>query len=227
MRVGVLGSGTVGQTIGGKADELGHEVVLGTRDVAALLARGAPEGGEGESFAAWHRRHPHVTPGTFEDAAAHGEVLFNCTAGGASLAALRLAGEGHLAGKLLIDVSNALDFSSDGPPTLSVLNTDSVGESIQREFPRARVVKSLNTMNASLMVDPGLVAGGDHHVFVSGDDPGAKAEATAILRDWFGWREVIDLGDISTARGPEMYLPLWLRLMGTMDGPLFNIKVVR
>jgi predicted dinucleotide-binding enzyme len=226
MKIGVLGTGTVGLTIGAKLASLGHEVALGTRDVAGLLARTQPAMGQSEPFAAWHRQHPHITVGTFADAAAHGEVVFNCTAGGGSLDALRLAGDANLDGKILVDVANALDFSRGMPPTLSVANTDSLGEQIQRAYPRVRVVKALNTVTAAVMVDPGQVAGGDHHVFVCGNDAGAKAQVVEWLRTWFGWREVIDLGDITAARGTEMYLPLWLRLMGALGTPLFNVKIV-
>ena len=154
-------------------------------------------------------------------------MVFNCTAGGASLAALELAGEDNLRGKVLIDVANALDFSGGMPPTLSVVNTDSLGEQIQRAFPQVRVVKALNTVTAALMVDPRLVADGDHHAFVCGDDAQAKAQVTEILTDWFGWREVLDLGDITAARGTEMWLPLWLRLWGALGTPVLNLKVVR
>ena len=227
MRIGVLGSGSVGQTIAAKLVNIGHDVTLGTRDVAALLAREEPGMGQRESFAAWHRQHPKVVLGTFAETAGHGDLLFNCTAGGASLAALHLAGAERLRGKILIDVANALDFSAGAPPTLSVVNADSLGEQIQRAFPEALVVKALNTMTAAVMVDPQLVAGGDHHVFVCGEDAAARAEVAAHLRSWFGWREVIDLGGISAARGTEMYLPLWLRLMGALDTATFNIKVVR
>ena len=227
MRIGVLGSGAVGQTIAARLVNIGHDVILGTRDVAALLAREEPGTGQRESFAAWHRQHPKVVLGTFAEAAEHGALLFNCTAGGASLAALGLAGAERLRGKILIDVANALDFSAGMPPSLSVVNTDSLGEQIQRAFPEVRVVKALNTVTAAVMVEPQLVAGGDHHIFVCGEDAPARAEVAAHLRSWFGWREVIDLGGISAARGTEMYLPLWLQLMGALDTANFNIKVVR
>jgi hypothetical protein len=228
MRIGILGTGVVGQTIGAKLASLGHDTMLGTRDVPALLARTEPPMGSDEPFAAWHRRHPTIKLGNFAETAAHGEVLFNCTSGGASVDALRQAGEGNLADKVLVDVANALDFSRGMPPTLSVANTDSLGEQLQRAFPRVRVVKALNTVTAALMVDPHQVAGGDHHIFVCGNDADAKAQVTTtILKEWLGWREVIDLGDITAARGTEMYLPLWLRLFGALGTPLFNVKIVR
>ena len=227
MRIGILGTGVVGQTIGAKLASLGHNTMLGTRDVSALLARTEPPMGSDEPFAAWHRRHPAITLGSFAETAAYGEILFNCTSGGASLEALHQAGEANLADKVLVDVANALDFSRGMPPTLSVANTDSLGEQLQRAFPRVRVVKALNTVTAAVMVDPRQVAEGDHHIFVSGNDAAAKAQVTSILKEWLGWREVIDLGDISAARGTEMYLPLWLRLFGAVGTPLFNVKVVR
>jgi hypothetical protein len=222
MDVGVLGSGMVGRTLAGKIAETGQGVMIGTRDVGALLGR------EGEnSFAAWHADHPAVKVGTFMEAARDGDIIFNATAGGVSNDAIQLAGEANLEGKILIDVANPLDFSAGFPPSLSVVNTDSLAEQIQRSLPRTRVVKALNTVNAAVMVEPQQIAGGDHDTFVCSNDDEAKATVTELLRTWFGWRSVIDLGDLSGARAMEMYLPLWLRLMGALGSPSFNIKVVR
>lgn len=153
-------------------------------------------------------------------------MVVNATNGAGTLEALGSAGAARLAGKVLMDVSNALDFSQGMPPVLNPVNTDSLGERIQRAFPSARVVKTLNTMNAGLMVDPGRLAGGDHSVFISGDDAEAKAAVAALLAD-LGHRDIIDLGDITTARGAEMVLPLWLRLYAALGTPNFNLKVVR
>jgi predicted dinucleotide-binding enzyme len=164
--------------------------------------------------------------GSFAEAAAHGDLMVNATNGAASLEALRAAGEANLDGKVLIDISNPLDPSSGMPPSLFVSNTDSLGEQIQRAFPGVKVVKTLHTMNAFVMADPSLIAGGDHTVFVCGNDHEAKAQVTDILRS-FGWRDVIDLGDITSARGTESYVSLWLRLWGALQIPMFNIKVVR
>jgi 8-hydroxy-5-deazaflavin:NADPH oxidoreductase len=227
MRIGILGTGTVGKALAAKLAEAGHEVVVGTRDPAATLARDAPDGYGNPPFGAWHEQHPEVELGTFADAAGHGELLVNATAGAASLDALGLAGEANLDGKVMIDIANALDFSRGMPPSLLVANTDSLAERIQRAFPGARVVKALNTMNALLMVDPGQLADGDHTVFVCGDDPEARAAVTQLLTEAFGWRDVIDLGDLTAARATEMVLPIWLRLMGTLRTPWFNFKVVR
>jgi len=227
MRVGVLGTGMVGRAIAAKLSELDHEVLVGTRDPAATLARAEPDGYGNPPFRAWQAEHAGVRLASFADAAAHGELVVNATAGAASLEALRLAGESNLDGKVLVDTANALDFSQGMPPSLSVANTDSLGERIQRAFPAARVVKTLNTVNALVMVNPGQVGDGGHSVFVCGDDPEAKAPVTGLLTEGFGWRDVIDLGDITAARGAEMLLPLWLRLMGTLQTPMFNFQVVR
>jgi predicted dinucleotide-binding enzyme len=200
MRIGVLGTGTVGRAISGKLEALGHDVRVGSRTA-----------GDGAVL--------------FADAAAHGEVVFNCTAGAGSLDALAAAGEQNLTGKLLVDVSNPLDFSSGGP-ALFTTSTESLGERIQAAFPEARVVKTLQTVNNSVMVDPASVPG-DHVVFVCGNDDAAKEQARALLGE-FGWppARVIDLGDITAARGTEMYVMLWVRLMGVTGGASFNITVV-
>jgi 8-hydroxy-5-deazaflavin:NADPH oxidoreductase len=215
MRIGILGTGVVGATIGTKLVQLGHDVRMGAREAtnAKAAAWAAPLG----------ERASH---GTFADAAAFGELLFNCTAGTASLAALEAAGRDALGAKVLVDVANPLDFSRGFPPTLSVCNADSLGEQIQRAFPELRVVKALNTMNTAVMVDPSRVPG-DHDAFLCGNDAGARAQVTAILRDWFGWRHVVDLGDITAARGTEMILPLWLRLYGTFKTGDLNFHVAR
>jgi predicted dinucleotide-binding enzyme len=215
MNIGVLGTGVVGEAIGTKLIQLGHEVKMGSRTL------------NNEKAAAWVKQAgAKAAQGTFADAAAFGEVLFNCTSGGASIAALHLAGADNLKSKVLIDIANPLDFSRGMPPSLLVCNTDSLGEQIQRAFPEAKVVKSLNTMNCNLMVNPGLLKE-DHIVFVSGNDAAAKATVTVILKDWFGWQSVIDLGDITTARGTEMVLPLWVSLMSKVGTPMFNFKIVK
>ena len=217
VRIAVLGTGVVGTTVGDKLVQIGHEVRMGARtpdsEKAAAWVAGAGSG---------------ASQGTFADAAASGDVVFNCTAGTASLQALQMAGTENLAGRILIDLANPLDFSKGMPPTLSVSNDDSLGEQIQRWFPRTRVVKTLNTVNCEVMVEPAL-AGADHDLFLCGNDAEAKAQVTAWLGEWFGWKpaNVIDLGDITAARGTEMLLPLWIRLMLTSGSPHFNFKVVR
>jgi hypothetical protein len=222
----MLGTGTVGRVVGARFAELAHDVTIGTRDVAALLASTEPNQITQETFADWHAKNPGFELGTFAEAAEHGELLVNATDGAGSVEALRAAGEANLGGKVLIDIANPLDFSTGMPPSLFVSNTDSLGEQIQRAFPAVKVVKTLNTMNAFVMADPSLVADGDHSVFLCGNDAQAKEQVMEILRS-FGWRDVIDLGDITSARGTESYLPLWLRLWGALQVPAFNIKVVR
>jgi predicted dinucleotide-binding enzyme len=226
MNIGVLGTGMVAKALAGKLDALGHAVKLGTRDVTATLQRAEPDMAGGPPLRTWLESHPRVSLVTQVEAAAHGEVAFNALSGAGTLEALASAGRA-LANKVLVDVSNPLDFSKGMPPSLAVANTDSLGEQIQRALPSTRVVKTLNTVNAFLMVDPKLLAGGDHTMFVCGNDAAAKAEVTRLLVDGFGWRDVIDLGDITHSRGTEMWVPLWARLYGKLGTPMFNVKVVR
>jgi hypothetical protein len=227
MNIGILGTGIVAKTVAGKLDALGHTVKLGTRDPKVTLARGEPDMAGGPPLRTWLESHPRVSLGTHAEAAAHGEIVVHALSGQGAIAGLRSAGAAALAGKILVDISNPLDFSKGMPPSLSVANTDSLGEQIQRELPDTRVVKTLNTVNAFLMVDPQQLAGGDHSMVVCGNDAGAKTTVTRMLKEWFGWKDVIDLGDITNARGSEMWLPLWVRLYGALQTPMFNIKVVR
>ena len=226
MRFGIFGTGVVGKTIAVRLDGLGHDVIVGTRNPEGTLSRTDPDQYGNPPFGAWQEEHPEVRLGTFAEAAAHGDMVVNATAGAVSLEALEQAGEDNLNGKILIDIANPLDFSKGMPPTLLVSNTDSLGEQIQRRFPEAKVVKTLHTMNAYLMVDPAQLAATDHTVFVSGDDAEAKARVSELLRS-FGWSDVIDLGDITTARGTEMVLPIWVRLFGVLQKPIYNFKIVR
>jgi predicted dinucleotide-binding enzyme len=226
MKIAVLGTGMVGQALAGRLAELNHDVAVGTRDVAATMARTEPDGYGNPPYPVWAQAHPQVKLATFAQATAGAELIVNATSGIVSIAALDAAGRDNLAGKVLLDIANPLDFSNGFPPSLFVKDTDSLGEQIQRAFPELKVVKALNTMNAFLMVGPRQLADGDHTVFVSGDDADAKKTVTGLL-EAFGHRDVIDLGDITTARGTEMLLPIWLRLYGALNNPMFNFKVVR
>jgi len=226
MRIAVLGTGMVGRALAARLAGLGHEVSVGTRDVAATMARTEPDGMGNPPYSTWATANPAVTLASFADATADAELVLNATAGGASIAVLQAAGSDNLAGKVLLDIANPLDFSKGLPPTLSVSNTDSLGEQIQAAFPETKVVKALNTMNAYLMADPRQLADGQHTVFVSGNDADAKKAVTALLES-FGHTDVLDLGDISTARGPEMVLPIWLRVWGALGTPMFQFKIVR
>ncbi|WP_055587648.1 NADPH-dependent F420 reductase [Streptacidiphilus griseoplanus] len=216
MRFAVIGTGGVGRTLGSRLLTLGHEVALGsrTKDNAAALAWAEQSGPAGRS-------------GTFADAAAFGEIVVNATSGTVSLQALTAAGAGNLAGKVLLDVSNPLVFGPDGAVTLDPVNTDSTGEQIQRAFPEARVVKSLNTCNMEVMVDPARVPG-EHNIFVAGDDADAKQQVSQLLHD-FGWPQdsVIDMGDITASRGLEMLMPFWLRMMRLLGHADFNYAIRR
>lgn len=214
MRIGVLGTGAVGRRIATELVELGHEVTMGSRSAGS------------EALLEWVRQAGGGARGaTFADAASSAELIFNCTSGEASLEALAAAGTENLGGKVLVDVANPLDFSQGMPPTLTVCNDDSLGERIQAAFPDAKVVKALNTMNNQVMTEPGRLPGA-HNVFVCGEDADAKAAVGELLQE-FGWapEQIVDLGGIAAARGAEMYLPLWLRLMGSLGTADFNIQI--
>ncbi len=215
MKIAVLGTGMVGRALAGRFSELGHDVTIGTRDPGATRAK--------EAYAAWAVDHPSVGLAIFAEAAAGAELAVNATSGAASLEVL--AQSGDLSGKVLLDVSNGLDFSGGFPPLISVPQDDSIAEQIQRAHPDARVVKSLNTMTADLMVRPGQLSD-PGSVFVSGDDAAAKGTVTRLLHE-LGHTDVVDLGDVTTARGVEWLMPAWLRVMGALGSPLFNWKVVR
>ena len=216
MRIAVLGTSAVGRAVAARITEVGHTATMGTRDPAATAAR--------DDFAAWHADHPDIPLSTFADAAKDADMVVNATGGDACLLALSAAGD--LTGTVVLDISNPLDHAAGFPPPLLVANTDSLGEQIQRALPGARVVKALNTMNNRLMVRPRDLADGDHTVFVCGDDAAAKAAVTGLLTE-FGHRDVFDLGDITAARGAEMYVALWLRMAIANGSSILNIKVVR
>lgn len=215
MKFGILGTGVVGQTIGNKLIALGHEVRMGSRTKG------------NEKAIEWMKAAgDRASEGTFAEAAAYGEMIFNCTAGAHSLAVLEAAGSANLKGKILFDVSNPLDFSKGFPPTLSVCNESSLGEKIQAAFPETKVVKTLNTLTCTLMVDPQALPE-ETDIFVSGNDADAKAQVAGFLAEQFGHQRVTDLGDITTARGTEGWLLLWTRLYGALGTPDFNVKLVR
>ena len=212
MKMGVLGSGMVAQALSARLAELGHNVVIGTRDPYKLKG--------------WQSSNQRVLIGSFAETAKHGDMIINATNGSGSLNALNLAGEENLTGKILVDVSNPLDFSNGFPPSLTVFGTDSLAEQIQRAFPMTRVVKTLNTVNARVMTHPLEVANGDHHVFISANDGDAKVQVSELLKS-FGWIHIFDLGDLSTARGSEAYVMLWVRLYGSLNTGMINIKIMK
>jgi predicted dinucleotide-binding enzyme len=215
MNIGIFGTGSVGQVIGSRLVDLGHSVMMGSRTH------------DNEKARAWKRTNGDLASfGTYAEAAAFGEVLFNCTAGRGTLSALEFPKASDLQNKILIDIANPLDYTRGAPPTLSVANTDSLAEQIQREHPLMRVVKALNMMNVEVMVHPEKLSAA-HDIFVCGNDRDAKATVTMILMEWFGWKSVIDLGDITQARGMELFLPLWLSIQRKLGTSSFNIKLVK
>lgn len=218
MRIAVLGTGSVGTTVGRRLVELGHDVALGSRTADHPAAvRWAADAADLPGTA----RH-----GVFAAAAAGAELVVNATAGSGSVAALTSLDPVDVDGTVVLDIANPLDSSRGMPPVVQGDGHDSLAERIQAALPRARVVKALNTMSAAVMVDPGSVAG-RHTVFVSGDDAAAKAVVRDLLVE-IGWpeRDVLDLGGLDTARGTEEFLPLWLRLWGALGTTTFNIAVV-
>ena len=223
MKIGIIGSGIVAQTLGTKLVQLGHDVALGTRDPKKLDDKKGFGGSLGEWLAKANGKAKVVS---FRDAATHGELLINATHGQNSVDALKLAGDDALGTKVLIDVSNELDASKGMPPRVGASQDSCLAERIQAAFPKLKVVKSLNTINCGVMVEPRALAGGDHSVFVSGNDAAAKAAVGELLKS-FGWTDILDLGDVSSARGPEMYMAMWLRLWGATGTGMVNIKVVR
>jgi 8-hydroxy-5-deazaflavin:NADPH oxidoreductase len=213
MRIAVIGTGSAGRTLAEGLQRAGHDVVVGTRDPDETSRREE-----------WAGLGVPLQP--LATVAADADVVVNVTNGGASLAALGEIGSDHLSGKVLVDVANPLDFSQGFPPSLSVKDTDSLAEQIQRAFPEARVVKALNTMTASVMVDPASLGDGDTTVFAAGDDPAARQVVVGLLRD-LGWVDIVEMDGLANARGLEMWLPLWVRLRGALGTAQFNLKLVR
>ncbi|MBL0047937.1 MAG: NAD(P)-binding domain-containing protein [Bacteroidetes bacterium] len=213
-KIGILGTGTVGKTIGSALIKLGYEVKMGSRTADNASAKEFAEA-----------NGPNAFHGTFAEAAQFSSIIMNCTMGMASLQALELAGKENLKGKTLIDISNPLDFSKGMPPSLSVCNTDSLGEQIQRAFPDLNVVKTLNIVNCEIMVNPAKT-GGVPTMFVCANNATAKNETISLLTE-FGWNDIIDLGDITNARGMEMLLPIWVRTYVATKNGYFGFKVIR
>jgi 8-hydroxy-5-deazaflavin:NADPH oxidoreductase len=222
MKVAIIGSGIVGQTLGKKLVELGHDVILGTRDPNKLDEAKGWAGSLSDWLVSVGQK---ARVATFTEAAAGGEIVINATHGMVSLEALQIAGTSNLQGKILIDVANELDFSQGMPPKSLAADTTSLGEKIQAAFPDTKVVKTLNTMNCSVMVNPQQIADGNHTVFVSANDPDAKAKVVELLQS-FGWTDIFDLGDISSARATEMMMPIWLRAFGKLGNVPYNFKIV-
>jgi 8-hydroxy-5-deazaflavin:NADPH oxidoreductase len=226
MKISVLGTGSVGQALAGKLTQSGHEVFMGTRNVEDSKLKTEPDNWGNPAIGTWIKDHPDVKLLTFKEAVEKGnDLIVFAMNGTAALESLHSIGENLLSDKVMLDISNPLDFSKGFPPSLFVCNTESLGEQIQIAFPKLKVVKSLNTLSNPLMVNPKLIKG-DHTIFMSGNDDDAKKKVLQLLNS-FGWenKNVIDLGDITTARGTEMILPLWVRLYGKLGTPYFNLYV--
>ena len=226
MKIAVIGSGMVGQTIASKLHALGHELSMGTRDVIETGKRTNKNQMTGQSFVDWKTANPEIELMNFKDIQIN-DLYVNATNGGASIEALNSIGKEKMKGKIILDIANPLDFSKGMPPSLSVCNTDSLAEQIQNAFPESHVVKSLNTMNCFIMMNPSIVPG-EHNVFMSGNNDEAKKHVSNLLKE-IGWIDsmIIDLGDITTARGTEMLLPIWLRLWGVIGNPNFNFHIAK
>jgi predicted dinucleotide-binding enzyme len=213
MKIGILGTGMVGETLGTKFTQLGHQVKIGSRTA------------NNEKAAQWVKTAgANASQGTFADAAAFGELVFICLKGDIALDVVKSLSAATVAGKIVVDVSNPLDFSHGFPPSLTICNTNSLGEEVQKAWPAAKVVKTLNIVNCEVMVDP--KKGGNPTMLVTGNDAEAKSKITALLKT-LGWQDIIDLGDITKSRGTEMLLPLWLDLFGLFGNPHFGFKVAR
>lgn len=229
MKIAIIGTGSVGQTFASKLIISGHDVIMGTRNISEKLDSKAKEASSNPSFREWLALNKGIKLATFAEAAAYGEIILNVTRGENSINALKLAGAENLSGKILIDISNPLDFSQGMPPCLipELSNTNSLGEEIQKTFPDTKVVKTLNTMWCGLMVNPALIGDGDHVNYICGNDAAAKNQVKKLLYE-FGWKSenILDLGDISAARGTEAVLPIWLRIWGVKKSGAFNFKIV-
>jgi len=211
MKIGVLGTGMVGVTIATKLIQLGHHVTMGSRNP------------DNPTAARWSKANGvNASQGTFTDAAMFSELIIICTKGEATLEVIRTVGQDAFGEKVVVDVSNPLDFST-GTPSLLICNTDSLGEHVQKALPHARVVKTLNIVNCEVMVDPAKA--GHPTMLLCGNHADAKTLVAELLED-FGWKDIADLGDIKAARGMEMFVPAWLSLLDVIGHPHFGFKVV-
>lgn len=201
-RVGILGSGMVGQALGLGFAGRGYEVMLGSRTPKS------------DKLVAWAKKAgTNATTGSFAEAADYGDIVLIATLGSATEEVIDFAGVGNFDGKLVIDATNPLDFSGGTPPGLFVGLTDSLGERIQRKLPNAKVVKCFNTVPSSQMVHPSY---GNAQMLICGYDAAAKRKVTGILKE-FGWKGSIDCGGIDGARWLEALVPLWVRVGTALD----------
>lgn len=226
MKIAIIGTGGVGRALAAALSAAHHEVAIGTRHVQNTLTNTEPDMFGNPPFAQWQKEHAEIELLSFPDAGAFGDVVINASSGANSLSALQTVGAENLSGKVLLDIALPLDLSQGLPPTLTVSNNDSLAEQIQREFPETFVVKSLNTVAFPIMVEPARVPG-DHNLFVAGNNEKAKGVVIDLLAE-VGWpnSSIIDLGDITGARGAEMYSRLYFTLAGALETFDFNIKII-
>lgn len=228
MKIAIFGTGMVGQTLAVALAGKGHSVTIGTRDVAKSLATSEPNAFGMPAFGTWHKANSQIDVATFAEAAARGEMIINATKGTVILDILPSVPKAAIDNKVMIDAANALDFSKGMPPRVSITDTAgaSIGERLQNAYPTLRVVKALNTITAFAMLNPSVVPG-DSTLFICGNDAAAKTEVTALLRS-YGWKDVLDLGDISSSVATELMMPVWLRVWGKLGtNTIFNYKIVR
>src|SRR5580658_7755063 len=201
MKIAILGTGKVAHALGAGWRKAGHEVVLGARDASVT--------------------DPDFEVTSLQEALAAGDVVVNAITGAVALAAITALDATAMAGKTLLDVTNAVTATGD----LAYPNS-SLAEHLQAALPAVHVVKSLNTAAIEVQADPSLT--GPATAFVSGDDEAAKSEVRGLLHD-LGWKDegIIDLGGIRTARGPENYIVLFFDAIGVLKSPLFNIHITR
>jgi 8-hydroxy-5-deazaflavin:NADPH oxidoreductase len=229
MKISIFGTGMVGQTLAAALAGKGHSVTIGTRDVAKSLATSEPNGFGMPAFGTWRQVNPQVQVATFADAAASAELLINATSGDVAIEILKNIPTANYDGKVIIDLANPLDFSKGMPPRVSITDVPgaSIGERLQAAYPTLKVVKALNTITAFAMLNPSIIPGGDSTLFMSGNDAGAKATVLALLQS-YGWKDVLDLGDISNSGATELMMPVWLRIWGKLgQTTIFNYKIVR
>jgi predicted dinucleotide-binding enzyme len=196
MNVGILGTGTVGKALAKGFAAKGYDVKIGSRGATK------PE------LTEWLKDfNGKVSVGTFSDAAKYGDILLLCSLGQVAEDVIKASGETNFDDKLLIDVTNPLDFSKGSPPGLLFGMTDSLGERVQKMLPKAKVVKCFNTVPSSQMFNPKFK---DAEILICGNDAASKEQTTKILKE-FGWKGSIDIGGIENSRWLEAFVPLWVR----------------
>lgn len=207
MKVGIFGTGNVGRTIAEKFASEGNEVMIGTRDVEDTLAKTEPDAMGNPAYKAWQKNNLRVKLGSFEDTAKFGELIVISTSGNAAKKAIELGGKENFSGKIVIDMTNPVESSV--PPKYYGEFGNSIGEQVQHLLPEAKVVKTFNQMGVQIVVNPQR-EDGDPVLFLAGNDTEAKLQVSEIAKKW-GWKEVVDFGDISQSFWLETLVMLWIQ----------------